>query len=130
MNNMKQGIRVFFLTLSLISGGLIYYVLRTVGFGCFTIYVSIFFLICSLIAVLITNKSKIKFIHKRLGGFFMWITLMTILICILTAINKMRNLSPVLISTKFYWEEGVDVEYRKNGTFKALNHHMLGGNQS
>ena len=86
-----------------------------------------FFLICSLIAILITAKSKIKFIHKRLGGFFVWGISITMLICILTALNKMRDLSPVLISTKFYWEEGVDVEFRKNGTFKALNQHMFGG---
>jgi hypothetical protein len=124
---MKKVIRIFFLILSLISGGLIYSELITVGFGIHLIYVFSIFLICSLIAILITTKSKIKFIHKRLDSFFVWGISITMLICILTALNKMRNLSPVLISTKFYWEEGVDVEFRKNGTFKALNQQMLGG---
>ncbi len=35
-------------------------------------------------------------------------------------------MSPVLFSTSFYWEEGVDVEFRENQTFKAFNQHMMG----
>lgn len=125
---MKQGIRIFFLIISLLSGGLIYHEQITVGFGILTFYFGIpCFIISSLIAVLIPIKFKIKFVNKRLGSFLIWIILMTLLICILFAIDKIRNLSPVLFSTKFYWEEGVDVEFRENRTFKALNHHMLGG---
>jgi hypothetical protein len=125
---MKQGIRIFFLIISLLSGGLIYHEQVTVGFGILTIYFAVpCFIISSLIAVLITTKSKIKFVHKRLGGLMIWLISITLLICILFAVNKIRNLSPVLFSTKFYWEEGVDVEFRENRTFKALNYHMMGG---
>ena len=125
---MKQGIRIFFLIISLISGGLIYEEQITVGFGILSIYLGVpCFIISSLIAIFITTKSRIKFVHNRLGGFIVWLISITILVCILTLINKMRNMSPVLFSTKFYWEEGVDVEFRKNRTFKALNYHIMGG---
>lgn len=125
---MKQGIRIFFLLLSLIFGGLIYHEQITIGFGILSIYLGVpCFIISSLIAVLITTKTKIKFVNKRLGGFTVWLTTLTLLIFVLTVINKIRNLSTVLFSTKFYWEEGVDVEFRENQTFKAFNHHMLGG---
>jgi len=125
---MKQGIRILFLIISLLSNGLIYHEQITVGFGILTFYVVIpCFIISSFIAVLIPIKSKIKFVNKRFGGFIIWLISMTLLICILFGIDKIRNLSPVLFSTKFYWEEGVDVEFRENRTFKALNHHILGG---
>lgn len=124
-----QGIRIFFLIVSLISGGLIYHKQITVGFEFLSIYLGVpCFIISSLIAVFISTKTKIKFIHKQLGGFIIWVTSITILICILTSINKLRNLSPVLFRTSIYYEVGLDVEFRKNGTYKALNHHILGGN--
>ncbi len=125
---MKQGIRIFFLIISLLCGGLIYHVQITVGFGILTFFFGIpCFIISSLIAVLIPIKSKIKFVNKRLSSLIIWLISMTLLICILFGIDKIRNLSPVLFSTKFYWEEGVYVEFRENRTFKALNYHMLGG---
>ncbi|MEE9438450.1 MAG: hypothetical protein V3V14_05575 [Saprospiraceae bacterium] len=83
-----------------------------------------------MIAIFITSESKIKFINKRLGGFIVWLSSIAILILVLTTINKIRNLSPILISSKFYWEEGLDIEFRKNGTYKALNHDMFGGEMS
>jgi hypothetical protein len=128
--DIKQVIRIFFLILSLLSGGLIFNEQITVGFGFLPILGIPFFVISTLVAVLITTKSKIKFVHKQLGGLFVWLISMSILISTLFIVNKIRNMSPVLFSTKFYWEEGVDVEFRKNGTFKALNHHVMGGNLS
>lgn len=125
---MKQGIRIFFLIISLLSGGLIYHKQITVGFGILTIYLGVpCFIISSLIAVLITTKSKIKFVHKRLGAFIIWLISITLLICVLFVINKIRNLSPVLFSAKYFWEDGVDVEFRENRTFKALNHDIMSG---
>ena len=125
---MKQGIRIFFLIVSLISGGLIYHEQITIGFGFLSMYLSVpCFIISSLIAVLITTKTKIKFGNKRLGGFIVWLISLALLIFVLTVINKIRNLSPILFSTNFYWEEGVDVEFRENQTFKAFNHHIIGG---
>lgn len=55
---------------------------------------------------------------------------MTVLISVLAGIYKLHNISPVLISTKFYYEEGLDVEFRKNGTYKALNENILTGELS
>lgn len=125
---MMQGIRIFFLIISLLSGGLIYYEKTTVGLSILTIHIGApCFIISSLIAVFITTTSKIKFVHKRLGGFIVWLISISLLICILFAFNKIRNLSPVLFSTKFYREEGMDVEFRENRTFKALNHDIMGG---
>ena len=88
-NGMMQGIRIFFLIISLLSGGLIYHEKTTVGFSVLTIYIGVpCFIISSLIAVLITTNSKIKFVHKRLGGFIIWLISITLLICILFVINK------------------------------------------
>lgn len=125
---MKQGTRIFFLILSLLSGGFVYYEMITLGYGIGIVSYFIAlpcFVVSSLIAILITTKSKIKFIHKRLGGFMVWLILIAILISILTTINKLRNLSPVIVSTTFQWEEELDLEFRKNGTFKALNHDIM-----
>ncbi|MCB0540521.1 MAG: hypothetical protein KDE33_23600 [Bacteroidetes bacterium] len=38
-----------------------------------------------------------------------------------------RNQSSTWFSTTFYWEEGVDVSFRRNGTYRAANYDMLGG---
>ncbi len=123
---MKQGIRIFFLFMSLVSGGYIYHEQITVGYGLISIFIGVpCFIISSLIAVFITTKTKIHFAHKRLGGFIVWITSITILICILTALNKMRNFSPILFSTSIHYEDGLDIEFRKNGTYKALNHNIV-----
>lgn len=69
---MLQGVRILFLIFSLIIGGIMFQDLITIGFPLGTVFAFIFFIICSLIAVLITTKSKIKYIPKRLGGLFVW----------------------------------------------------------
>jgi hypothetical protein len=125
---MRLAARIIFLILSLIFGGLIFQVKIELGFGLLTFYLFIpCFVISSLISVLITTKTKIRFIHKRFSGFFVWSISIISLFLILTVIHSLRNWSPVLISTKFYWEEGVDIEFRENRTYKAVNHDMFGG---
>ena len=127
MPNMKQEVRIFSLIISLISGGFIYYQLLTVGFGFLSFYASFFFIISTPISILLQTRSKIRYIHKRLSGFVMWFISITILFSILFVINKLRNISPVIFSTEFYWEQSVNVEFRKDKTFKALNYNIGGG---
>ncbi len=123
---MKQGIRIFFLILSLISGGIISYEIISETNSFITLLIALpCFIICSLVAIFITTKTKLKYIPKRLGGFIVWISSLIILTCIIYAHNKIRNLSPVVISTKFFSEEGLDIDFRKNGAFKALSQDMF-----
>lgn len=123
---MKQKIRIFFLILSLLLGGLVFQESISGEFNLLTYFVAIpCFIISSSIAVLITPKSKIRFIPKSLSSLIIWLTLISILIGVLTLINRSRNLSPIIFSTKFYWEEGVDFEFRENFTFKSINHDMM-----
>lgn len=128
---MKQGIRKFFLITSLISGGFIFYEHITIGFGIASLYIGFpIFVISSLITIFISTDYESRLYNKRMGGFIMWLSSITILFSILIIINKIRNISPVLFATEFYWEEGVDIQFRKNGTFKAVNHDMLSSDLS
>ncbi len=44
--------------------------------------------------------------------------------------NKWSLPSPILFSTEYYWEEGVNIEFRENGTFKAMNFSIMEGSVS
>jgi hypothetical protein len=118
---MKQGIRLFFLIISLLCGGFVYYQKLTVGLGFFSFWLAVIYIVSSLIAALIQTEKEIKYIHIRLSGLFVWAVSNAMLFTIIFCYYKLRNLSPILFSTKYYWEEGLDVEFRKNGTYKAIN---------
>lgn len=125
---MKQPARIFFLFCCILSGGFIFHESTTIGFGFLSLYLSIVFLVSSIFSVTIPSKMKFKYIHKSLSSFFIWLISMTTIIGSLFIVNKINNISPILFSTEFYWEEGLNVEFRKNGTFRALNYHIMGGN--
>lgn len=123
---MKQGIKLFFLIVSILSWGFICQEVITVGCSIAVIYLGMpCFIISSFIAILIPVKTEIKFYDTRLGGFAIWLSSIVVLIVILTAVDMFRNRSPILFSTKFYWEEGLDIEFREDGTFKAFNHDIM-----
>lgn len=118
---MKQGIRLFFLITGLLCGGIVFYAKLTVGLGIFSLWLAVIYIISSLIAALIQSETEIKYIPNRLSGLFVWAVSNAILFIIIFCLYKLRNFSPILFSTKYYWEEGLDVEFRKNGTYKAIN---------
>lgn len=125
---MNEIYRVTFLVLCLISGGFYYYESITVGIGLISQFFALpCFVICSLIVICIPAKSKIKFLPRFLNGLLFWLPSISILFLILKFSVVIRDLSPILVSAKYYWEEGVDVEFRKDRTYKAFNNHMIGG---
>ncbi len=125
---MKPYIRIFFLLLSVLSGGFAFYDYISLGFIEITsIFLFVIFLFSSAITILIPANIKLRFLHKPLNSFKIWIIVMIFTFVIVYVIDKLQNLSPILFSTSFYWEEGVDVDFRKNGTFRAFNQHLLGG---
>jgi hypothetical protein len=126
----KNRVRVFFLVISLLCGGFVFYEKLEGGFGLLSFYLSILFVISSIITILIPTKSKIRYVHKRVSSFLAWATSIALLFGSILITNSLRNSSPVLFSTTFYWEEGVDVEFRRNRTYKALNHNIFGGTTS
>jgi len=127
---MKQFIRIFSLIASMLCVGFIFYEYITIGFGLLSLYLFIFFLISSIVTILIPTNFKFRYIHKCFSSFFIWFLSMIAVLGSLFVVNKAYNFSPVLFSVKYYWEEGVDVEFRRNETFRSLNHHTLGGNIS
>ena len=125
---MKRYIRIFFLLLSVLSGGYAFYDYISLGFiGIVTIFLSVIFLFSSAITILIPANIKFSFLNKSLNSFKIWAIVMIFTFGTVYVIDKVENLSPILFSTSFYWEEGVDVDFRKNGTFRAFNQHILGG---
>ena len=46
---------------------------------------------------------------------------MSSLMIIVYSYNKFRNWSTVIYSVEYYWEEGVYLDFRENGTFRAKN---------
>jgi len=124
---MKRYIRIFFLLLSVLSGGYAFYDYISIGIGIVTIFLSVIFLVSSVITILIPANVKFSFLNKSLNSFKIWIIVMILTFVIVYVIDKVQNLSPILFSTSFYWEEGVDVDFRKNGTFRAINWGLLTG---
>lgn len=112
----------------MLSGGYAFYDYISIGFiGMVTIFLSVIFLFSSAITIIIPANIKFSFLNKSLNSFKIWIIVMTLTFLIVYVIDKVQNLSPILFSTSFYWEEGVDVDFRKNGTFRAFNQNLLGG---
>jgi len=127
---MKQIFRKFFLIISLFCGGYIFYEQITVGFDFNSIYTYFFFFISSLFAILIPSRSNIQYVYEYLISTVIWITSIALVFGSISIIQKLQDLSPILFSTKFHFEEGLNIEFRKNGTYKALYYHLLGGDLS
>ncbi|MFK8054846.1 MAG: hypothetical protein AB8F78_01900 [Saprospiraceae bacterium] len=85
------------------------------------------FIDSSILAIVIPSERKFGKIHKYLSSLVYWIGAMGLSCAAIFTYNTLRNLSPVIYAVEFYWDVGIDMEFRENGTFKVLNSNMGGG---
>lgn len=83
------------------------------------------FIITSIVSIVVPNDYGIKFIHKFLRVFVVWLIVMIVVGVIIFLNYKIRNYSKVIYSVEYFWKEGVQIEFRSNGTFKVYNEDPL-----
>lgn len=126
---MKTFFRVLFTVLSAFSFGLIY-LFGTVGGLMTFIWIPFLFLtglVLSLIALLIPFTIKFKNIDKAFSGVEIWLISFLSSILIIFIYYQWRNSSPVIFKGEYFNEEGIDITFRENGTFKAVDYNMFTG---
>ncbi len=119
--------RITALIVSIFFCGFLFYEYITIGNGLLSFIMFIALLVFSAFAILIPTKTKIRYVHKYFTSFLIWLFSMGATMAIVFTYEKVRNLSPILFSTTYYYDAGVDIDFRKNRTFRAVNLDMVGG---
>ena len=83
------------------------------------------FILLSIFAILIPSYFRVIFVSSYLSNLIRWFVGLVIVFSLILIYNFFRNISPVIYSVHFFWEEGVDIEFRENNTFKARNSDMF-----
>lgn len=122
---MKRTFRLLFLIISVLTGAHLFneFFESTIGFS-FLIIVSIF-VVSSILAMTIPSELKIKYIHKYLTSFMIWLIALGITIGAVFLCFKFKNSSAIIYAVEFYSEEGLDMNFMQNGTFRAQNDKLL-----
>lgn len=118
-------VRIFFLIISLLSSGKIFYDSINTSFGISSIYLCFILIPCTLLCILIPTRIRFKRIPRNLSSFTIWLLCAIFVFGGIFLVHEFRNLSPTIFSTKFYWEEGLDIDFRENGTYKASHNNIM-----
>ncbi|MBX2928998.1 MAG: hypothetical protein KF852_14270 [Saprospiraceae bacterium] len=101
-------------------GGIVFYQYITLAGGIGFLYSALFFSIVSLIAFFIPVSFALFGIRKPFRGLAYWTILMFLTWSGVYACNFLNNRSKVLLFAHFYWDAGIDLYLRENGTYKAI----------
>lgn len=121
----KSVFRIIALVLSIMCSGFIFGEYITTGLGILSFYVFPVFVVSSIFFIVIPSSKKFKYLHNRLSSFVIWIGYSILGFCLIFINQKSRDISPIKYAVEFFWEEGIYIEFRENGTFKAINEDML-----
>ncbi len=76
------------------------------------------FILLSTFSILIPSKTSF-FNGKYSGSFMIWLFLMLFAVLIPTTYHALNNYSPVIYSTEYFSDDGMDFDFRENGTFRV-----------
>jgi len=116
---------IIFLLCSVFCGGWIFYdyINDIVDFT--VILVGPVFILLTILTILIPSYLKVTYINRFFSNFIRLFGTLFLILILIFIYNFARNNSSVIYSVKFFWEEGVDIEFRENNTFRARNSDMF-----
>jgi len=98
----------------------------TVGFGLEWVFMVPLILGLGLVSAFLPPLVRLKWIDPLLQGLANWMILMAAGTFIIWAYVYIRDMPQTVLRGSYYWESGLDIEFRENGTYKAVNSGMGG----
>jgi len=75
----------------------------------------------SFISISIPTSTQLKYVSKKFTPLAIWFITLVFSCISFYLYDLFNNLSPVVYSSEYYWEEGIYLDFRENMTFKAIN---------
>ena len=116
---------IIFLLCSVFCGGWIFYdyINDIVDFS--IIFIGPVFILLSIFTILIPSYYKVIYENRFFSNFILLFGSLFITLSLIFINDLVRNNSSAIYSVKFFWEEGVDIEFRDNNTFRVRNSDMF-----
>ncbi len=115
---------------SLLCGGLVFYDYVNEIIDLNTMMVGPIFVVLSIFTILIPPYYKVIYANRFLSNLIRWFVGLACVLSLIFIYNFTRNISPVVYSVKFLWEEEIDIEFRENNTFRTCNSDMFSSSVS
>ncbi len=114
--------------LCIVTGSFVFYYIITPagGLGFYVFFLPIFGVV-SLITWFLPVSFAPLGIRKPFRGMANWATLMLLVCCAEYGYHYGMNRSKVVFHADFYWDAGIDLYLRENGTYKAIEDVSIGG---
>jgi len=130
MNWVSYTLAAFFLLICIFSGGVLFYGWLTVGIGIEALLFKPLFVFSSIIIFFIPIKHHLFGVEKYFRGVVIWLFAVILMTTILFTYNFLRNRSEDLLKADFYWDAGIELHLRENGTYKVINEDWMSGSVS
>lgn len=98
----------------------------TVGLGLEYVFMIPLIFVSGLLSAFLPALIRLPVIATALQGLATWFILMAIGIGMVYAYVYIRDQPETILRASFYMESGLDIEFRANGTYKAINNGMGG----
>lgn len=130
MNWSSYILAAFFLLICIFSGGVLFYGWITVGIGIEALLFTPLFIFSSIIVFFTPIKHHLFGVEKYFRGVVIWLFAVILTTIILFTYNFLRNQSKDLLIADFYWDAGIELHLRENGTYKVINEDWMSGGVS
>lgn len=108
-------------------GGILFYQWLTVGIGIEGVLLKPAFILLSVLGIIAYVQYDFSDNPKYIPGIAIWGLAMTLTFATLKTYNYLRNRSENILITKFYWDSGIDLYLRQNGSYKVVNTDWMSG---
>ena len=125
--NMVRRVVILVACLFLIASvGLLFYQMLACAIGFEIIYLLPAHVIASLVIIFLPIGGDIRGLPKKLNGLVLWLFLSLLTGSAILAYHFLNNQSEEVLIAEYYWEEGLELILRKNGTYKSINSNEIG----
>ena len=108
------------------TGGILFHQKIAVGYlGIELIFLGPLFILFSVIGILF--PFKIYYAGEKIKGWLIWVVVLSLTCILLSTYHYINNRSKVIFSSEIYWDAGIRLYLRENGTFKVINDELLAG---
>ncbi len=113
--------------MSVVTGGFLFYQHITFGIGIELYFFGCIFILSSVVCFVLPLDYKLFELPKYSKGFVIWLMIMLTTIFTLWTYDFVKNLSKDVFVAKFYYDCGIELRLRENGTYKAINENWMSG---
>lgn len=111
---------------SALVAGFLFYRWIAVGGGIEIILLGPLLIGLTVAAFLLPADVKWFGLPRPVRGMAYWLLAVAIAVALTGILYGSRNLSRTVLVADFYWDDGVEIYFRADGTFRAIEQHMIG----